>query len=188
MAVPSAPHLDSDAIRSVGRVLPWLAEMPVRPDRARFTHDNLSRPSNREIRNAVAELEHNLGERCKTIDYAAFAMMDKLRTEIEAAPRGMVMDPKGAGVRVFEETERYFRGECDELREIRAALEHSGGSKVHGKGIFRELDRLEGLLSQIVQRCHEIRWLLMINDGALAPTTGKTFTSGDELVSSLTST
>ena len=115
-------------------------------------------------------------------------MMDKLRAEVEATPPGTVMDPNGVGVQAFEETEGYFRNECDELRAIRGALEHSGGPDQHGKRIFRELNRLEGLLSQVVQRCQEIRWLLMINDGALAPTTGKTFASGAELVSSLTST
>ena len=91
MAIPSSPLLDSDAIHSVGRVLPWLAAIPNGPDRARFTPENLLRPSNREIRDAVAELERSLGERCKTIDHAAFAMMDKLRTEIESAPPGRVV-------------------------------------------------------------------------------------------------
>lgn len=187
MAIPSSPLLDSDAIHSVGRVLPWLAEIPNSPDRTRFTTDNLLRPSKRETRSAVAELERNFGERSKSIDHAAFAMMDKLRAEVEATPPGTVMDPQGIGVQAFEETEGYFRNECDELRAIRRALEHSGGPDRHGEKIFCELDRLEDLLSKVVQRCQEIRWLLMINDGALAPTTGKTFASGAELVSSLTS-
>lgn len=187
MAISTSPLLDSDAIHSVGRVLPWLAQIPNGPDRVGFTPDDLLRPSKRETRNAVAELERNLSERCKSIDPTVFAMMDKLRAEVEASPIGTVMDPDGVGVQAFEETEAYFRNECDQLRAIRGALEHSGGPGEHGKGIFHELDRLEDLLSQIVQRCQDIRWRLMINDGALAPTTGKTFASGAELVSSLTS-
>ena len=186
MAISPSPLLDSDAIHSVGRVLPWLARIPNGPDRGRFTTESLLRPSKRETRNAVAELERNLGERCKSIDPAVFTMMDKLRAEVEAAPPGTVMDPDGAGVQVFEETEAYFCSECDELRAIRGGLERSGGPGEHGKGIFHELDRLEDLLSQIVRRCQDIRWRLMINDGALAPTTGRTFASGAELVSSLT--
>ena len=187
MAISPSPLLDSDAIHSVGRILPWLAEIPNGPDRVRFTPDSVLRPSKRQTRKAVAELERNLGERCKSIDAAVLTMMEKLRAEVEAAPPGTAMDPDGVGVQAFEETERHFRNECDDLRAFRGALEHSGGSGEHGKGIFRELDRLEDLLSQIVQRCQDIRWLLMINDGALAPTTGKTFASGAELVSSLTS-
>ncbi len=187
MAISPSPLLDSDAIHSVGRILPWLAEIPNGPDRVRFTPDSVLRPSKRQTRKAVAELERNLGERCKSIDPAVFTMMDKLRAEVEAAPPGTVMDAHGAGVRTFEKAEEYFRGECHQLRAIGDVLERSGGQGEHGEGIFHELGRLEGLLSQIVQRCQDIRWLLMINDGALAPTTGKTFASGAELVSSLTS-
>lgn len=188
MAIASEPVSPTgDAIRNVGRVLPWLAEFPERPDPTRFTPDCLLRSSDRETRRAVTELERNLGERHESIDAAVITMMDKLRAEVEAAPPGTVMDPDGAGVQAFEETEGYFRNESDELRAIRGALDHSGGPDRHGKRIFRELDRLEDLLSGVVRRCQEIRWLLMINDGALAPTTGKTFASGAELVSSLTS-
>ena len=114
-------------------------------------------------------------------------MTDKLRSEVEAAPTGTVLDPDGTGVQALEEAEQHFRAESEELRQIRRTLEGSGGQSVHGIGVFRELDRLEDLLSKVAQRCQEIRWLLMINDGALAPTTGKTFASGAELVSSLTS-
>ena len=175
-----------DAIRNVGRVLPWLAEIPESPDRARFTPERLLHSSDRETRRAVTRLERNLGERHDSINATVIAMMDKLRAEVEAIPPGTVMDPGGVGVQAFEETEEYFRSEIEELRAIRGALEHSGEPEKHGKGIFRELDRLERLLSEVVQRCHDIRWLLMINDGALAPTTGKTYKSGAELVSSLT--
>ena len=188
MAIASEPvSPTSNAIRNVGRVLPWLAEFPKSPDRSRFTPDCLLRSPDRETRRAVTELERDLGERYRSINAAVITMLDKLRAEVEAAPPGTVMDADGVGVQAFEETEEYFRSECDELGAIRGALEHSGGSGEHGKEIFHELDRLEDLLSQIVQRCQDIRWRLMINDGALAPTTGKTFASGAELVSSLTS-
>lgn len=183
MAVASAPLLpNSDAIRNVGQVLPWLAGTP---DRARFSPGNLVRTTVRETRDAVADLKGSLRERHDSVGSAVSAMTDKLRTEVEAAPAGTTMDPDGSGVLALEEAEKHFRAECNDLREIRDALERSGGQPAHGEGIFRELDRLDGLFSGIVQWCQEIRWLLMINDGAMAPTTGKTFKSGAELVSSL---
>ena len=184
MAVASAPlPPNSDAIRSVGRVLPWLAGIP---DRSRFASGNLARTSDREAPDAVADLERNLREKHDSVYSAIAAMTDKLRSEVQSAPAGTVLDPDGTGVQALEEAEEHFRAESKELRDIQSTLEDSGGQSVHGTGVFCELDRLESLFSGIVQWCHEIRWHLMINDGALAPTTGKTFASGTELVSSLT--
>lgn len=185
MAVASAPHsLNGDAIQSVGRVLPWLAGIP---DRSRFASGNLARTSDRETRDAVTDLERKLRKQHDSVYAAITAMTVKLRIEVESAPADTVLDPDGTGVQALEEAEEHFRAESEELREIRITLERSGGQSVHGVGVFRELGRLESLFSGIVQWCQEIRWHLMINDGALAPTTGKTFASGTELVSSLTS-
>ena len=187
MAIASEPVSPTgDAIRNVGRVLPWLAEIPTGRERNRITSGDLLRPSNRETRNAVADLKRNLGERYKSVNSVIVTMIDKLRAEVEAAPAGTVLDPDGTGVEALEEAEEYFRAECNELREIRSTLDGSGGQSLHGEAVFGELDRLEGLFSKVVQRCQDIRWLLMINDGAQASTTGKTFTSGAELVASLT--
>ena len=185
MAVASAPlPPNSDAIQSVGRVLPWLASIP---DRSRFAFDNLARTSDRETRDAVAGHERALRELHDSLDAAATAMMDKLRSEVEAAPAGTTMDPEGTGIQALEEAERFFRNQCTEfLGDIRNTLELSGDRSGHGKGVFRELDRLERLYFRIAECCQEVRWLLMINDGAQASTTGKTFTSGAELVASLT--
>ena len=113
-------------------------------------------------------------------------MTGKLRTEIQSAAHDTVIDPDGAGVQALEEAEAYFHSERHELRDVRKALEESEVPSTHGPRVFDELDRLDRLFFGIVQWCQEIRWLVMTHDGLASPTTGKTFTSGAELVSSLT--
>ncbi len=96
---------------------------------------------------------------------------------------GTMIDLDGAGVRALEDAEAYFRRERVRLREIRCTLEECASAPARDRSAFDELDLL---FFEIVQRCQEIRWLVMIHDGAASPTTGKTFTSGAKLVSSLT--
>ena len=185
MDAATAPP-NGEAIRNVGRVLPWLARMPGQPDRNWFTPDNLVRTSDPETREALVALERNLGERHDSLCAAFTAMTDKLRAELESTVPGTVMDPDGTGVQALEEAEEYFRTERSELRDIRKALDGSGVRSAYGPKVMDELDRLDRLFFTIVQWCQEIRWLVMINDGVASPTTGKTFTSGADLVSSLT--
>ena len=59
------------------------------------------------------------------------------------------------------------------------------GFSVHGRTIFEELEQLRRLFESIVSWSQEVRWLVLINDGTLAPTTGKTFKSGAELLSTI---
>ena len=187
MVVAEAPPpLNSDAIRNVGRVLPWLARLPGQPERQRFRAGNLEWTSDDETRAAVAALERNLRERYDSVQGTISTMTDKLRTEVESAVPGTVLDPDGTGIQALEEAEEYFRSESRELRDIRDALDGSGARSAYGPSVFDELDRLDRLFFGIVQQCQEIRWLVMIHDGVASPTTGKTHKSGAELVSSLT--
>ena len=186
--VPQTGTLNSEVIRNVGGVLPWLARLPKRPELPEpgwFTPTNLTATSSHELRNAIEGLARNLRERHDAVWTVASRMMDKLQAEIESTERGAIMDPEGTGVQALEEAEEYFRTECEELSGIRDALERSGGVVVHGAGVFRDLERLKGLFADIVSWSQQIRWRLMINDGELAPTTGRTFTSGADLISSL---
>ncbi len=185
-AASAPPPLNGDAIRNVGQVLPWLAQLPGQPDREQFATVNLERSSDDETRIVVAALERNLRERHDSVHAAISAMTDKLRIEVESAVPGTVMDPDGTGVQALEEAEEYFRIECGELREIERALDGSGVRSACGASVFDELDRLATLFFGIVQWCQEIRWLVMIHDGVASPVTGKTHQSGAELVSSLT--
>ncbi len=187
MAAASAPPvLTGDAIEGVGRVLPWLARMPDQPDGSFFASGEAARASVGEAREAVAELEGKLRKRHDSLSAAFAAMTDKLRTEIESMAPDTVIDPDGAGVGALEEAEAYFRRECDGLRDMRNALEEFGSASACGRNVFDELDRLDRVFFAIVQWCQEIRWLVMTHDGVASPTTGKTFTSGAGLVSSLT--
>lgn len=187
MAAASAPPpLNDDAIESVGRVLPWLARMPDQPDGSFFASGAAARASAGEARKAAAELEARLRERHDSLSAAFAAMTGKLRAEIESTAPDTVIDPEGVGVGALEEAEAYFRRECAGLRDIRNALEGPGSTPVCGRSVFDELDRLNRAFFAIVQWCQEIRWLVMTHDGVAAPTTGKTFTSGAGLVSSLT--
>ena len=187
MAATSAPPpLNGDAIESVGRVLPWLARTQDRPDGSFFASGAAARASAGEARDAAAELEARLRERHDSLSAAFAAMTGKLRAEIESAAPDTVIDPGGAGVAAIEEAEAYFRNECAGLRDIRHALEESGSMSACGGGVFDALDRLERAFFEIVRWCQEIRWLVMTHDGIASPTTGKTFTSGAGLVSSLT--
>lgn len=175
----------TDVIRNVGRLLPWLVRTSDEPDGRRYTCIHLARASSHETRAAVDALMSNLRERYDAVTNVASRMMDKLQAEIESTLPGTIMDPEGAGVQALEEAEEYFRTECDQLGDIRDALERSGGSEAHGKAVFDQLDRVRSLFATVVAWSQEMRWLLLINDGTLAPTTGRTFTSGAELVSAL---
>ncbi|MDE0059438.1 MAG: hypothetical protein OXI22_12950 [Defluviicoccus sp.] len=187
MVVASAPPpLNGDAIQSIGRVLPWLARVPDQPDGSEFALGNPAPTSEREAGEAAAALEGKLRKRHESLSAAFSAMTGKLRTEIQSAARDTVIDPDGAGVQALEEAEAYFRSERRGLRDVRRALEESRLPSTHGPRVFDELDRLDRLFFGIVQWCQEIRWLVMTHDGVASPTTGKTFTSGAELVSSLT--
>ena len=181
--VASAPST-SEVICNVGRVLPWLVRAPHEPDRGWFTSLNLARAPSRETKQALEALQHNLRKRHEAFTSAS-GMMKKLQAEIESTTPGTIMDPSGTGVQALEEAEEYFRSECEELTSIRDALDRSGGSGAYGQSVFEELQRLRELFANVVAWSQEVRWMLMINDGTLAPTTGRTIKSGADLVSTL---
>jgi len=185
-AASASPPLNSDAIRNVGQVLPWLDRLPGQPDVTRFTPGDSIDIRDRDTREAVAVLERHLCKRQDSVNGAFSAMTEKLWAEVESAMPGTVLDPEGSGVQALEEAEEYFRTECDELRAIRKALDRSGVRSAYGASVFDALERLDRLFFDIVQWCQEIRWLVMIHDGVASPVTGKTYKSGAKLVSSLT--
>ena len=177
--------LNSDIVCHVGRVLPWLAEKPGQSDMSWFTARNLAHTSSRKIEAAVLSLAHELRERREAVTTAISQMTGKLKAEVESTEPGTIMDPDGTATQALEQAEEYFRVECEALENIRAALEASGDAAIQDSRIFEELEELHRLFASTVSWSQEVRWLMLINDGTLAPTTGKTFTSGADLISSL---
>ena len=177
--------LNSDIVCHVGRILPWLADMPWRRDPRWFVSKNLAQPTNPEVNDAVLELTRELRDRREAVTTAISQMTTKLKAEIESAKPGTPMDPDGTGTQALEEGEGYFRRQSAELESVRKALRVSGGVAVHGRTIFEELEQLHRLFESIVSWSQEVRWLMLINDGSLAPTTGRSFTSGAELLSAI---
>ena len=177
--------LNSDIVCHVCRVLPWLAEKPGQSDKSWFTNKNLAHTSSHQIEAAVLNLAHELRERREAVTTAISQMTGKLKAEVESTKPGTIMDPDGTATQALEQAEEYFRMECEELDGVRAALKASGDVAIHDSRIFEELEELHRLFASIVSWSQEVRWLILINDGTLAPTTGKTFTSGADLISSL---
>ena len=132
--------LNSDIVCHVGRILPWLADMPRRRDPRWFVSKNLAQPTNREVNDAVRELTRELRERREAVTTAISQMTTKLKTEIESTKPGTPMDPDGTGTQALEEGEEYFRRQSAELESVRKALRVSGGVAVHGRTIFEELE------------------------------------------------
>ena len=159
--------------------------MPWRRDPRWFVSKNLAQPTNPEVNDAVLELTRELRDRREAVTTTISQMTTKLKAEIESAKPGTPMDPDGTGTQALEEGEGYFRRQSAELESVRKALRVSGGVAVHGRTIFEELEQLHRLFESIVSWSQEVRWLMLINDGSLAPTTGRSFTSGAELLSAI---
>lgn len=186
MATVRGPaELNSEIVSHVGHVLPWLAETPGQSDLSWLTTGSLGPTTGSRIEDAVLGLAGNLHERREVITTAISRMTSKLRTEVESAKPGTIMDPDGTATQALEQAERYFRAECEALESIRAALMALGYAAAHASGVFKELEKLHELFTSVVSWSQEVRWLILINDGTLAPTTGKTFPSGADLISSL---
>jgi hypothetical protein len=150
-----------------------------------FTTRNLAHTANSKIKAAVLSLAHELRERRESVATAISRMTSKLKSEVESTKPGTIMDPDATATQALEQAEEYFRIECEALDSIRAALKASGDAAIHDSRIFDELEELHRLFASVVSWSQEVRWLMLINDGTLAPTTGKTFTSGADLISSL---
>ena len=130
--------LNSDIVCHVGRILPWLADMPRQRDPRWFTSKNLAQPTNREVNDAVLELTRELRERREAVTAAISKMTAKLKAEVESIKPGTPMDPDGTGTQALEEGEDYFRRQSAELESVQKALRVSGGVAVHGQTIFEE--------------------------------------------------
>ena len=179
----TAPN--SDIVYHVGHILPWLAAAPGPNDLSWIQSPNLERAIDHRIEEAVIGLARSSLERRQLAKTAISRMTEKLKTEVESIEPGTIMDPDGTATQALEHAEEYFRTECEDLDRLHAALKTLRSAAVDDSGVFGELEKLRKLFTDIVSWAQEVRWLMLINDGTLAPTTGTTFESGADLIAAL---
>ena len=179
----TAPN--SDIVYHVGHVLPWLAEASGQNDLSWIQSPASGRAIDHRIEEAVIGLAQSSRERRESVTTAISGMTQKLKTEVESVEPGTIMDPDGAATQALEQAEEYFRAECEDLDRLHAALKALRSAAVDDSGVLAELDALRRSFTDVVAWAQEVRWLMLINDGTLAPTTGKTFESGADLIAAL---
>lgn len=168
--------LTCETIRDVGRALPWLAAEP-QPEPLPA---DLPFEKRAELFKTHAEgLRHQYTVLYAVLDRAG----KKLATALDEADPNKILDPEGEGSEALEKAEAYFDTQRDDLMRLRDALVGAGAPSDHD--VFEALDRLAGLYAGIVATMQDVRWGLLITDGVRAPGSGRTFTSGAELVAAL---
>ena len=168
--------LACEAIRDVGRALPWLASEP-QPEPV---------PPNLPVEKRV-ELFRICAEGLRYRHAVLYAVIDragkKLAATLEVAEPSEILDPEGEGCEALEKAEVYFKSQRDELGQLRESL--IGARAPSGHDVFEALDRLDGLFSSIAATIQDVRWTLLIADGAKEPGSARTYTSGAALVAAL---
>lgn len=168
--------LTGEAIRDVGRALPWLASEP-RPEPI---PSGASRRKREEFLDAQAEgLRRRYDSLHPLIDRAG----RKLASAFEEPEPASIADPEGEGAEALEKAKAYFHAQREDLRHLRNNLIDAGAPPDHG--VFGALDHLDGLYAWIVAIMQEIRWTVLVADGVQAHPSERTFTSGDAQVAAL---
>ena len=168
--------LTGEAIRDVGRALPWLASEP-RPEPIPA---GVSRRKRAEFLDAYAEgLRRRYDSLYPVIDRAG----RKLATAFEELKPVSIADPEGEGAEALERAEAYFHTQREDLSRLRNSLSDADAPPDHN--VFDALNRLDELYAWIVATMQEIRWTILIADGMRAQPSKRTFTSGDALVAAL---
>jgi hypothetical protein len=137
------------------------------------------------LQSAIKLLTESFRKRHDAVVDICTAFQERLQKVAEDFPLGCEMDPDDIAVSALEKGEAYFRKEREELRDVRDALQRIGGAETHGSEVFAELERLDTLFKYLIASLQELRWAIMIHDGALAPSTGGTCTSGAEFMASI---
>ena len=180
-------EFSGETVRNVAGTLIWLARPSKQSEglsRNWFVH--LPKNQNRdELQSAIKALTENSRKRYDAVVDVCTAFQERLQKAAEDFPSGREIDPDEIAVPELEKSEAYFRKEREELRDIRDALQRTGGAEVYGAEVFAELERLDKLFEYLVASFQELRWAIMIHDGALAPSTGGTCASGAEFMASM---
>ena len=175
-------EFSGETVRNVAGALIWWARPTERPEV--LNRDWSAKPRVNPTKQAIRELTDNFCKRHDAI-VAVSSNFQDLQKEVEDFQPGREIDPDDSAVPALEKGEAYFRGERAELREIRNALQRTGGTQAHGAEVFAALKCLDELFEALIASFQELRWLIMVNDGLLAPRTKGQCTSGAEFMAAL---
>ena len=180
-------EFSGETVRNVAGTLIWLARPPEQSEAlSRDWLVHLPKNKNRdELQSGIKVLAESFRERHDALATVCSTFQERLQKAAEDFPPGREMDPDDIAVPELEKSEEYFRKEREELRDVRDALQRTGGAETHGSEVFAELERLDTLFKDLVASLQELRWAIMIHDGALAPSTGRTCASGSEFMASM---
>lgn len=175
-------EFSGEAVRDVAGALVWGAQPLEQPEVLRENAlSNLHKNQNRKV---IQVLTDSFRERYNAQAAVIATFQDRLLKAAKDFPPGQEMDPDDIAVPALEKGEAYFINERKALRDIRDVLQQSGGANVHGTEVFEELECLDELFKSLVAWYQELRWLILVNDGALPSNSGKTYTSGAEFMAS----
>ena len=181
MIAQQMAEFNGETVRNVAGALIWWARPLEQPEV--LNRDGSAKPRVNPTKQAIRELTDSFCKRHDAI-VAVSSKFQDLQKEVEDfQPREI--DPDDSAVPALEKGEAYFRGEREELREIRNALLRTGGDQAHGVAVFVALKRLDELFEVLIASFQELRWLIMVNDGLLAPRTKGQCTSGAEFMAAL---
>ena len=180
-------EFSGETVRNVAGTLIWLARPPEQSETlSRNWLANLLANQNRDkLQGAIKVLTESFRKRHDAVATICSTFQERLQKAAKDFPLGREMDPDDIAVPELEKSEEYFRKEREELSDIRDALQRTGGAEVYGAEVFAELGRLDKLFEYLVASFQELRWAIMIHDGALAPSTGGTCASGAEFMASI---
>ena len=171
--------LTGETLRDVGRTLPWLASAPPGANEPETKAAAVTAGPVERRGELVEAYAAELHDRYATL----YPAVHRLVAEFESARSDEIRDPDGDAAVALEAAETYFKRECDELAQLQATW--ADGAIRPDHRVFDELNRLEDLFGWLVACLQDIRWKLLIAEGVRAPTTGRTFKSGQELVAAL---
>ena len=180
-------EFSSETVRNVAGTLIWLARPPGQSGKlSRNWLVHLPKNQNRdELQSAIKVLTESFHKRYDAVIEVCTAFQERLQKAAEDFPPDREMDPNDIAVPELEKSEEYFRKEREDLRDVWDALQRTGGSEAYGAEVFAALERLDKLFEYLVASLQELRWAIMIHDGALAPSTGGTCASGSEFMASM---
>ena len=162
----------TNTIRDVSRALPALASGP-----------EIEVPVSTALLDALAtELRERHASLHPVIDRAGNALAEAMKRHDPEE----TADPQGEGAGALEQAESYFKDSRAELQRLRKACIALGASPSHR--VFNALRHLDELYVSIIATMQEVRWSVLIFDGArdrADSPAGRTFATSSEWLASL---